>query len=372
MAKKNEKDEAAKAAEQAVLNAAIAKQKEDEAAIEAAKEEQRKSLEVFASKEKGTEGETQQANTDELKFDDDGNVIAPASSENATLAQTAESAKPTKSFLAKRLKEELGIDELNDEDDDEKVFEVFKKVKTNGDIAIFATKAEVEFENSDEYKGISEFVNLSNEEKYTRFLISKNIQEGYSEDLAKQRANREIKAAKKRYEDAKAQIEEGEDVDAIDEIAENAIRLNNLAKQDLQIKKEGFAKAKAEAAKLNTSVQTTIADTIKNAKDILAVSDTILGINFTDKAKKQVYIENTMKFINSGEAKKVLSDPNELKEFLVWRSNKGAYEARLKNIGRQEEIYRKSAKPTVTTSTANAHQQVQQNKPAGKLDPKGF
>ena len=275
---------------------------------------------------------TNVAKSTEPMYDEEGNLINPPSQEAVSTSTT-----PTaKSSLAKLLKSNFEDIELDETDDDEKAISIVKKLKEERDLSLLALKGEEEFNNSEEAKMIVGFINLSDEEKYKSYIVSTKIQAGYSQEYA-------IKAAEKEIEKAKLAVEDGED----DVIAIEAARLTNLARQDYNNHRKTFADKRAEALKINLS-QSSITERIKDVKDILAKSDTFLGITFTKPAKKQEYVNNTMKLIESGEYKKLLNDPNELSEFLLWKANRTAYEARLQNMGRIAAIHEKSSNPTIT------------------------
>ena len=281
-------------------------------------------------------------------FDEDGNPIVKA--EEATTTQL-------KSSLAKLLKAQFEDLELEDEDEDKAIAKI-KEIKEQRDLAVLALQSESDFEKSQQAQIISGFLQKSDEEKYRDYLVATNLQKGYPEARAKQMAEKEIARAK---EEAEAGDE--------DIISIEAERLTQLAKNDYLAIKKSFVEKKAEALKINIS-QNSLTEKIKDVKDILAKSDTFLGINFKTQAKKKEYLDNTMKTIESGEWKKLISDPNELAEFLLWKSNRKAYEARLKNIGRSEVIYEKSPTPTIPTAGGGKHQEpVKSDK---KFNPSGW
>jgi hypothetical protein len=75
-----------------------------------------------------------------------------------------------------------------------------------------------------------------------------------------------------------------------------------------------------------------------------------------------------MKLIEDGGVKKLLSDPKEIAEFIVFKSNRKAYDERMKNIGRTEAIYEKSSTPTIPAAAASVQHSQAQSKGEKKFN----
>jgi hypothetical protein len=268
--------------------------------------------------------ETPQTNTDD-GYDMDGNPINVPVDEAEPLVVTSNAPK----YKVSAFKTELGVED--DEVEEEVLSSSVKKLKEDLDYFKSAFSAKDEFENSEDYKNIVGYLQLPTDQKYLIDRQFKYLAEHYSEEDAKEMAESDL-----------ANIE-------MDKLEREGNRLNNMAKSQLEGRKKEFLSKEIEARK-RISPEKVVAQ-IKEVEDILAKSDTILGINLKNATpeSKAKFLKKPMEAIKSGEATKMLSDPKVQAEFLAFILNRDDYDKRQRTIG-ANELRKKT--PTATTVKA--------------------
>jgi hypothetical protein len=259
------------------------------------------------------------------EYDIEGNPINEPEDKGEPLVVTPTTTK----YKVSAIKSELGVEE--DEVDEEVINTSVKKLKEDLDYFKSALTAKDEFEKSDDYKNIVGYLELPTDQKYLIDRQYKYIAEHYSEADAKEMAQADL-----------ANIE-------AEKLEREGNRLNNMAKAQLEARKNEFLKNEIEARKRITPEK--VVTQIKEVEDILATSDTILGINLKGATpeSKAKFLKKPMEAIKSGDATKLLSDPKLQAEFLAFHYNKEEYDKRQRTIG-ANELRKKT--PTATTVKA--------------------
>lgn len=268
----------------------------------------------------------------ETEVDIMGEIVTKETVDKTPAAQPLEVVSTPKIKVA-AFKQHLNIED--DELDEETLASTVKKLSEDATYFKQALLAKDEYENSEEYKSVVAFIELDNDKKFLAAKIDDYIRSGYSEFDAKQMA-----------EDELAKLDETQ-------ITREGARLNNLAKSHIQQKRKEFLDKAIEAkSKIQTASP---AYNFKEVEDILATSDTILGIDLkTSKPeKRKEFMSKPLELIKSGKAKELLSDPKMVAEFLAFHANKDTYDKRMKNIGANELRTQAPKRPTVTVASGN-------------------
>lgn len=268
--------------------------------------------------------ETTESNIDD-GYDMEGNPINVPENEAEPLVVTSNAPK----YKVSSFKTELGVED--DEVEEEVLSSSVKKLKEDLDYFKSAFSAKDEFEKSEDYQNIVGYLELPTDKKYLIDRQYKYLAEHYSEEDAKEMAENDL-----------ANIE-------MDKLEREGNRLNNMAKSQLESRKKEFLSKEIEARKRITP-EKSVAQ-IKEVEDILAKSDTILGINLKSATpeSKAKFLKKPMEAIKSGEAQKMLSDPKVQAEFLAFILNREDYDKRQRTIG-ANELRKKT--PTATTVKA--------------------